>query len=214
MDVFKRFFNLTLISVVLISCGAKKVNIPDLKKYTAVKDEVISKPKPIKVVAPKKEVSPIQKKYANILGVNPKSKILKNEKLYNFIDSWMGTRYKLGGENRTGIDCSFFTQFLFHDVYNTLIERTAEKQYSAPSTNKFLGQEYLKQGDLIFFNLSGSQRDIISHVGFYLGNNRFVHSTSRKASNGINGVQISNLSDKRWQKLFVAAGRKSFVKSN
>jgi len=47
-------------------------------------------------------------------------------------------------------------------------------------------------------------------VGVFLGNNKFVHSTSRKRDSGPgNGVQISNLNDARWQKLFVAAGRKS-----
>ncbi|WP_025739939.1 C40 family peptidase [Aquimarina pacifica] len=153
------------------------------------------------------EILPIQKKYGAILGIIPEK--VENIALYNFIDSWMETPYKMGGENRKGIDCSFFAQFLYHDVYNNLIERTAEKQYMAPSTDKFIGQEYLKEGDLLFFNTRGSQHHPISHVGIYLGHNQFVHSTSRKSSSGRNGVQISNFTDRHWQKMFVAAGRKA-----
>ncbi len=155
---------------------------------------------------PEKKILPIQKKYGAKLGVPPES--IANIPLYKFIDSWMGTPYKLGGETKKGIDCSFFTQFLYHDVYNNLIERTAEKQYMAPSTDKFIGQEFLREGDLLFFNKTGSQREPISHVGIYLGNNHFVHSTARASSEGFNGVQISNFKEAYWQKIFVAAGRK------
>ncbi|WP_109852709.1 C40 family peptidase [Aquimarina sp. AU58] len=153
-----------------------------------------------------KEVSPIQKKYAAVIGVSPKE--IKNIPLYTFIDSWIETPYRMGGETKKGIDCSFFTQFLYHDVYNNLIERTAEKQYMAPSTDKFIGQEFLKQGDLLFFNERGSQHHPITHVGIYLDNNHFVHSTSKLSGSGINGVQISNFTDSYWQRMFVAAGRK------
>ncbi|WP_010521172.1 C40 family peptidase [Aquimarina agarivorans] len=153
-----------------------------------------------------KGVLPIQKKYASILGI-PVSEA-NSVKLYKFIDSWEGTRYLMGGENKSGIDCSFFSQFLYHDVYGFLIERTADKQFLSPTTDKFIGQEHLNEGDLIFFNLTGSQYDPITHVGVYLTNGKFVHSTSRRAANGKNGVQISDLQNKHWQKLFVSAGRK------
>lgn len=223
MNFLKRIY-LGFFIASLIACKAKKVpDFPDLNELTAVTDkaedtfkqvgEINDNIREVVNVKPNSQVSQIQKKYADFLGVPPQQ--IKNIKLYEFIDSWMGTRYKLGGENRSGIDCSFFTQFLYHDVYNALIERTAEKQYSAPSTDKFIGQEYLVQGDLLFFNLTGSQYDLISHVGVYLGNNKFVHSTSRRRDSGQgNGVQISNLKDAHWQKLFVAAGRKSNISTS
>ena len=78
----------------------------------------------------------------------------------------------------------------------------------APSTDKFLGQEFLREGDLLFFNKTGSERAPITHVGIYLKNNRFVHSTAKKDGSGGNGVQISDFRDPYWQKIFVAAGRK------
>jgi lipoprotein Spr len=186
----KIFYIIVMIAILgLVSCKSK-----DALAYVKDKDQK------------KEELLPIQKKYGEIMGVAPKD--IKNIPLYNFIDSWMGTSYKMGGETKKGIDCSFFTQFLYHDVYNNLIERTAEKQYMAPSTDKFIGQEFLKQGDLLFFNQRGSQHHPITHVGVYLGNNRFVHSTSNRNDSGNNGVQISDFKDKYWQRMFVAAGRK------
>ena len=149
---------------------------------------------------------PIQEEYAEILEVSPD--FLTNVMLYEFIDKWMGTPYRMGGETKRGIDCSYFTQFLYHDVYDNLIERTADKQYMAPSTDKFIGQEFLKEGDLLFFNKKGSERALVTHVGVYLTNNKFVHSTSKKTKKGGNGVQISDLRDPYWQRMFVAAGRK------
>ncbi len=180
------------LSLSLIACGSS--NIPDFKE-----DNV--------VLPSKTKVLPIQKKYAAILGIPERQ--AKSIALYRFIDSWMGTTYKMGGENKAGIDCSFFSQFLYHDVYDTLIERTAEKQYLAPNSDKFIGQEYIREGDLLFFNLSGSQDEKITHVGVYIGHNKFVHSTSRRTSEGHNGVQISDFKDPHWQKLFVAAARKT-----
>ncbi|WP_103070933.1 C40 family peptidase [Aquimarina sediminis] len=187
MNIFCKIVMIGLLG--LVSCKSK-----DALAYLKDKDQK------------EQELLPIQKKYGEIIGVAPQE--IKNIPLYKFIDSWMGTTYKMGGENRKGIDCSFFTQFLYHDVYSNLIERTAEKQYMAPSTDKFIGQEFLRQGDLLFFNQRGSQHHPITHVGVYLGNNRFVHSTSKVSDSGKNGVQISDFTDGYWQKMFVAAGRK------
>jgi len=204
-----------LFFVVLIlhtSCGGSK--IPNFSDELETYEEIVNTKDDISKRLKKKEkeeditiqILPIQKKYAGILGISPQE--AKSIKLYEFIDSWEGTTYRMGGENRSGIDCSFFSQFLYHDVYNSLIERTAEKQFSAPSTDKFIGQEFLEEGDLLFFNLSGSEYERITHVGVYIGHNKFVHSTSRKSPDGNNGVQISNFNDQHWQDLFVAAGRK------
>ena len=196
--MIKLYLSFIIASLLLISCGGS--NIPDFG----------DDPEPEEETKTTSQISPLQRKYAAILGIPPKQ--ATSVKLYEFIDSWEGTSYKMGGENRSGIDCSFFSQFLYHDVYNSLIERTAEKQFTAPSTNKFIGQEFLQEGDLLFFNLQGSEYNKVTHVGVYLGHNKFVHSTSNRTPQGNNGVQISNFKDRHWQKLFVAAGRKSNIK--
>lgn len=206
----KYFFLVSLIATyVCIGCGSSKI-----PAYLQKEAEEEAKNRATKKIgdmenAAKEKSDPLQLKYSYVLGVLPTK--VTNIKLYKFIDGWMETPYLMGGENKSGIDCSFFSQFLYHDVYGNLIERTAEKQYSAPNTAKFTGQEYLKEGDLLFFNLSGSELAPITHVGVYLKNGKFVHSTSRRSSKGGNGVQISDLRNKHWQRLFVAAGRKPFV---
>ena len=92
-----------------------------------------------------------------------------------------------------------------------MIERTAQKQFD--NHREILGKEYLREGDLIFFNLTGSQFERITHVGVYMDNGMFVHSTSNRAANGKNGVQISDLSDSPWNKYYVAAGRKPGIRA-
>ncbi|GAA0873411.1 NlpC/P60 family protein [Gangjinia marincola] len=184
----KRIYAILLVVLLtLTACPSKDVVIPQFPE-------------------PKETVLPIQRKYGTILNIEPKK--IEPIALFEFIDEWINTPYKMGGETKEGIDCSFFTQYLYHDVYKNLIERTAQKQFDAPDTDKFLGQEFIEQGDLLFFNPSGSDKRRITHVGVYLGNDRFVHSTSRKGESGKNGVQISNFQDKHWQKMFVAAAKK------
>lgn len=199
----KRFYLVFAVIQFFISCGGSQLPSYLQEEY----DKEVLETKKNEEKKKQNTLDPIQVKYAKIIKVNPKE--ITNVKLYKFIDSWMDTPYLMGGENRKGIDCSYFSQFLYHDVYNSLIERTAEKQYSAPGTHKFKGQEFLQEGDLLFFNLEGSLYAPISHVGVYLKNGMFVHSTSRKTKKGTNGVQISNLKDAHWQRIFVAAGRKA-----
>lgn len=153
------------------------------------------------------EVTSVQIKYGMKLDVTPEA--IKNQKLYEFIQEWEGTNYLLGGETEVGIDCSSFTQRLYSSVYDKYIERTAQKQFDSELTNKFLGKEYLKEGDLIFFKGSGELKNAITHVGIYLQNGNFVHSTSYTKDNGLKGVKISNLDNSFWKKRFVAGGKRS-----
>lgn len=151
-------------------------------------------------------VSPLQVKYAGILGVTPEE--ITNIVLYEFIDEWMGTTYLMGGATKDGIDCSSFSQRLFTTVYDQYIERTAQKQFDSNYTDKFQGKEFLKEGDLLFFKGVGDYSNAISHVGVYLGNMKFVNATSRRGTSGVSGVKISNLSEAFWTSRFVSAGRR------
>ena len=152
------------------------------------------------------EISPLQEKYAAILGVTPEE--ITNFKLYEFIDEWMGTPYLMGGANKEGIDCSSFSQRLFTSVFGLYIERTAEKQFNSKYSDKFTDKSFLIEGDLLFFKGVGDYSNNISHVGIYLGNNKFVNSTSRRGTSGVSGVKISDLSEAFWTSRFVSAGRR------
>ena len=110
------------------------------------------------------------------------------------MDSWYGTRYVYGGTTKNGIDCSAFTREMYRGAYGIELPRTAREQYGR--VRKISSTE-LREGDLVFFNTTGG----VSHVGMYLGNNKFVHaSTSR-------GVTISDLYETYYITHFIGAGR-------
>ncbi len=133
----------------------------------------------------------LQFKYA--LLMNTEVEAVQNLSLFSFIDEWMGTRYRMGGTNKWGVDCSALMQNLFTEVYKTSLPRTAREQYSFAQK---ISRTELKEGDLVFFNTTGG----ISHVGIYLQNNKFMHASS-------SGVTISDLYDDYWMKRFMGVGR-------
>lgn len=137
-------------------------------------------------------LSALQVKYAVLL--NTPAEEVRNTKMFEFIDDWYGTPYRLGGTTKKGIDCSAFSQFLFASVYGFSIPRTAREQYSLTSR---ISRTELKEGDLIFFSTRGG----VSHVGVYLQNNKFVHASTS------GGVMISDIFDEYWVKKFVGVGR-------
>jgi len=137
-------------------------------------------------------LSSLQIKYAVLLSTPAEE--VKNTKMFEFIDNWYGTPYRLGGTTKKGVDCSAFSQFLFASVYGLSIPRTAREQYNLTSR---ISRTQLNEGDLIFFNTRGG----ISHVGVYLQNNKFVHASTS------GGVMISDIFDEYWAKKFVGVGR-------
>jgi probable lipoprotein NlpC len=119
---------------------------------------------------------------------------LKSKQLYRFITEWTGVRYKLGGLDKSGIDCSGFALLLEKDIYSVTLPRRSRDQ---AETIKERAQNQLKEGDLIFFSFGGSDVD---HVGVYLNNNYFVHASTTR------GVVVDDLSLPAYQRAMVKAG--------
>ncbi len=117
-----------------------------------------------------------------------------NIKLFKFVYNWIGTPYRFGGSSKKGIDCSAFTKQLYSDVFNLPIRRSSRDIFSMVSP---VGKDDLKEGDLVFFKIHSRS---ISHIGIYLGNNRFAHASSR-------GVAISNLDEAYYSRYFYKGGR-------
>jgi murein DD-endopeptidase / murein LD-carboxypeptidase len=117
-----------------------------------------------------------------------------NIKLFQFVYDWIGTPYRFGGDSRKGIDCSAFTKELYSKVFNMDIERNSRQIFSMVTPVK---KEDLQEGDLVFFKIHSRH---ISHVGIYLGNNRFAHASLR-------GVAISSLDDPYYKRYFYRGGR-------
>ncbi len=131
-------------------------------------------------------------KYGQIL--NTEVEFLKNISLYTFIEEWWNTRYLYGGESKSGVDCSGFTGALIKSVFGIKLPRTAREQYE--KCDKISPFE-MTEGDLVFFNTRGG----VSHVGVYLSNDYFVHSSTSQ------GVTISNLNEDYYKKRFIGSGR-------
>ncbi len=120
---------------------------------------------------------------------------VKNAALKKEVDSWLGVPYKYGGTTRQGVDCSAFCGHVYKNVYGITLGRSAHDIYEQSAAIK---KSELKEGDFVFFKINSSR---VSHVGIYLGEDKFVHaSTSR-------GVVISSLNESYWQKYYFGAGR-------
>ncbi len=109
----------------------------------------------------------------------------------------IGIRYQWGGSTpETGLDCSGLVRFVFQQVTGVTLPRTA-KDMSRLGDQVAVAD--LKPGDLVFFN---TRRFAYSHVGIYLGDNRFVHSPRRGRD-----VEVATLDSGFWQKRFDGARR-------
>ena len=142
--------------------------------------------------APLEMYSINQFKYA--IQLNVPVETLTNASLYNLIDEWWNTPYRLGGTTKKGIDCSAFVQTLMLGVFAVQLPRTAREQRTASTK---IETEEMREGDLVFFNTRGR----VSHVGVYLHNNKFVHASTS------GGVMISDLNEDYWRRKFIGAGR-------
>ena len=112
---------------------------------------------------------------------------------------FMGIPYKWGGTTpEAGFDCSGFVQFVFRQATGMLLPRSSFDQVRHGIS---VTLDELQPGDLVFFN---TMRASFSHVGIYIGENRFIHSPSRGRS-----VEIVDLTDAYWQKRYNGARRLS-----
>ncbi len=147
--------------------------------------------------APKQEVSDpdnlASQFFSQVMGVAISA--TSNTKMYQFIYDWLGTPYRLGGDTKKGIDCSGFAYQLYDKTFNTIIGSNSRNIFSMVNP---INKVELKEGDLVFFKIKSKS---ISHVGVYIGDNKFAHASSSK------GVMISNLNEPYWQRYFYKGGR-------
>lgn len=118
------------------------------------------------------------------------------EALLREADSWIGTDYQYGGNDRGGIDCSALVMRVFDNALNIKLPRTSRQQqeYCTP-----IERGDLREGDLVFFTVHGGST--VGHVGIYVGNDCFIHSSSSR------GVIISSLTGRYYIDNYFSAGR-------
>ena len=118
----------------------------------------------------------------------------------------LGTKYKYGGTDRHGMDCSglVYTSFLKNNIK---LPRTSLQQ---SKQGKFIPFSQLAKGDLLFFKTSSSNN--INHVGIMASRNgnhiNFIHSSSSK------GVIISSTKELYWNKTFAKGKRITNTNTN
>jgi cell wall-associated NlpC family hydrolase len=118
----------------------------------------------------------------------------KGRKAARIAKQYLGIPYKYGGTGKNGIDCSAFVQSVYRKL-RIHLPRTTKGQINI---GKPVRLSKLKVGDLVFFKAHGKRP---SHVGIYIGNNKFIHASSFKHYVTINKLQGYYLSH------FIAARR-------
>jgi cell wall-associated NlpC family hydrolase len=114
--------------------------------------------------------------------------------------SLIGTRYRFGGTSTTsGFDCSGFIGYLFREEAGMTLPRSTRDMINVDAP--LVARNNLKPGDLLFFSTRGRGR--VSHAAIYLGDDQFIHSSSRRSG----GVRIDSLDDAYWSKTFIEAKR-------
>ena len=121
----------------------------------------------------------------------------KSDELINRAMEVIGVRYRWDTElPQSGLDGSSFVGYVFKDKLGFLLPR---KSTQMSRVGKPITREELQPGDLVFFN---TMRLTFSHVGIYVGDNKFIHSPSKGTS-----VRVDDLSSLYWDKRFDGARR-------
>ncbi len=116
-------------------------------------------------------------------------RILRDE-----VKLWTDTPHRMGGKSSSGTDCSGFVMTVYYKLFGIKLPRDMENQ---AAVGVFTDKNELKPGDLVFFRPPKIQR----HVGIYLSNGEFAHTSSRK------GVTISRIDDPYWNKSYWTSRR-------
>jgi cell wall-associated NlpC family hydrolase len=106
-----------------------------------------------------------------------------------------GVRYRNGGADPGGFDCSGFTQYVFAQ-HGVKLPRNVRDQFDRGAPVR---PEDVREGDLLFFAIDGSDA---SHVGIAVGGDSFVHAPS---TSGV--VRVERVASRYWSDRFVGARR-------
>jgi cell wall-associated NlpC family hydrolase len=106
--------------------------------------------------------------------------------------SLTGIKYKYGGKSpETGFDCSGFVSYVFRNAANLTLPATAR---AISQIGKTVRKDELQPGDLVFFN---TLKSAFSHVGIYVGDNKFIHAPRTGAA-----VRVESMQSSYWSSRF------------
>ncbi len=127
--------------------------------------------------------------------LSKEDKVALSQKFIDLSKNLADSRYRLGGEGSGYLDCSAFVKLVYEEL-GIKLPRSSAQQFQIGT---YVEMNELIPGDLVFFRTNGNR---ISHVGIYLGDNRFIHiSSSRKR------ISIDSLDDPYFKKRYAGAKR-------
>jgi cell wall-associated NlpC family hydrolase len=130
-------------------------------------------------------------------AVEAESAMDRAQNLLSYALGLVGVQYKYGGKSpESGLDCSGFVRHVFQQAAGLMLPHNAR---AISMFGRKIAISELQPGDLVFYN---TMRHAYSHVGIYLGNDRFIH-----ASVTGRGVEIVNMKEGYWVKRFNGARR-------
>lgn len=113
----------------------------------------------------------------------------------------IGTPYAWGGDApEDGFDCSGLVSFVYREIASLELPRRASEQRAE---GKKVSRPELEPGDLVFFATT-RRRNVVSHVGIYIGDNQFVHAPSRGSK-----VRVDSLESTYWSQRY--SGARAYV---
>lgn len=133
------------------------------------------------------------------IGSSSNDASAKAKEVIAYAKKFLGVKYKAGGNSpKSGFDCSGFTQYVFAE-FGIKLNRTSSGQVGDCTAIK---KSELKPGDLVFFANPRSSKSKVGHVGIYVGNDEFIHSSSPG-----DVVKIDSMSSSYYGKYYICSGR-------
>lgn len=170
---FLSFFIILIVSLVITSCGSKKQRVALPADFKGPKE------------------------LARLYGIRitPEDNIF----LYNEGAKWLGVRHRMEGSTKKGVDCSGFVAIVYREVYGKQLSRSSADMLKFNCRK--VSRSKLQEGDLVFFRTGKGKKKVPNHVGIYLKNGKFIHSSSSS------GVRVSSLSEPYYVRTWLTGGR-------
>jgi murein DD-endopeptidase / murein LD-carboxypeptidase len=182
MKTLQRILWVFLIAITLIftSCGKKQIPVSSARYTPAA-------------------TTPEMQRFMNGgVGRTLDTGRIKPKHIIKSAEKYIGTPHCMGGTTKKCLDCSGLTYVSFAK-HKISLPRISQEQ--ARYGRLIFDRNDLKRGDLVFFTKSYNTSAYITHVGIYLGNNRFIHASTSS------GVIVTPLDNPWWSQRFVFGTR-------